>query len=97
MLLECEKDKGKNEGYVFHRVNQHTITKYFKNYAQKANLPDYICLHSLRHTFASHLIMQGEHLLTVSKLLGHSDIDVTLKYSHLAPEHERKAVGKLPY
>ena len=52
-------------------------------------------LHSLRHTFASHLVMRGVDLVTVSRLLGHMSIQMTMRYSHLSPEHQAKAVGVL--
>lgn len=42
--------------------------------------------HTLRHTFASHYIMQGGSLLALQKILGHSDIKMTLVYAHLAPD-----------
>lgn len=51
--------------------------------------------HYLRHTFASHLVMNGVDLLTVKELLGHKSIDMTLRYSHLSPSHRRKAVESL--
>jgi integrase len=51
--------------------------------------------HTLRHTFASHLIMLGYPLPTVQALLGHSDISMTMRYVHLAPSHEAGAVSAL--
>jgi integrase len=42
--------------------------------------------HALRHTFASHYVMQGGSLLALSKILGHSDIKMTMIYAHLAPD-----------
>ena len=54
-------------------------------------------LHSFRHTFASHLIMKGADLYSVSKLLGHASIKTTEIYAHLAPDYLKAAVGRLEF
>jgi integrase len=56
---------------------------------------DKVVFHTLRHTFASWLVMEGTPLYTVGKLLGHSTSAMTERYSHLAPDHMQAAVQAL--
>jgi integrase len=51
-----------------------------------------VSFHTLRHTFASHAVMNGVDLFTVGKLLGHKTSQQTQRYAHLAPDHVRSAV-----
>jgi len=51
--------------------------------------------HDLRHHFASRLAMSKMDLNTIRELLGHGDLKMTLRYTHLAPEHKYEAVQKL--
>jgi integrase len=52
-------------------------------------------IHTLRHTVGSHLVMNGVDLATVKELLGHQDIQTTLRYAHLAQDHKREAIAKV--
>ena len=52
------------------------------------------CWHSLRHTAASRRIMAGVDLVSVKEILGHRDIQTTLRYAHLSPKHLRDAVNR---
>lgn len=54
-------------------------------------------IHTLRHTFASHLVMNSVDLYTIQKLLGHSSIKTTEIYAHLAPDYLRSAIERLKY
>jgi integrase len=51
--------------------------------------------HALRHTFASHLVMRGAPIKAVQELMGHSTIEMTMRYSHLSPDVRRDAVALL--
>ena len=51
--------------------------------------------HTLRHTFASRLVMAGVDLKTVQELLGHKTMAMTARYAHLAPSHKLRALETL--
>lgn len=59
-------------------------------------LPEGQATHVLRHTFASHFMMNGGNILVLKDILGHSDIKVTMVYAHFAPDHLEDAVSKNP-
>jgi len=85
--------------YVFCRddgTRMIDIRTAFNNAVKRAEIEDFK-FHDLRHTFASHLVMNGTDLMTVKELLGHRTINMTLRYAHLSPEHKRKAVDTLGY
>ncbi|MGG5961885.1 phage integrase [Salmonella enterica] len=55
-------------------------------------IPKGQAIHALRHTFASHFMMNGGNILTLQKILGHSKIQTTMIYAHLAPDYLQDAV-----
>ncbi len=54
-----------------------------------------VTFHTLRHTFASWLALQGESIITLKDMLGHKSTAMTERYSHLVPDHKRKAAARL--
>lgn len=94
------RKRKQDSGFVFsspeggvYSVNVWVI--YIKRKAKKLNIEN-ATIHNFRHTFASWLVMEGIDLPTIAQLLGHSDIKTTMIYSHLAPDHVKKAVERLP-
>lgn len=60
------------------------------------DLPEGQCTHLLRHTFASHFMMNGGNILVLRDISDHSEIKMTMVYAHFAPDHLEDAVTKNP-
>jgi integrase len=71
-----------------------TIKRAWKTVVTNAQLQDFR-LHDCRHDFASQLVTKGVPLYTVAELLGHSGVEITQRYAHLAPQHKADAVSLL--
>ena len=99
--LKEENAKGLKSNFVFPdrdggRIKE-KLRRQLIRIAEKAKIEGLTKLHSLRHTYASHLVMKGVDLPTVQKLMGHSNIQTTMIYAHLAPDHLADAVEKLDF
>jgi len=79
--------------YVLPRIHEDSLTRAFKKVLKRTGNTGN--LHDLRHTFISHLVMQGVPLRTVQVLAGHKNIAVTEGYAHMAPNHMLDAVAGL--
>ncbi len=78
---------------VLPQIAKHSLSRAFAKCRDRAGLEG--TLHSLRHTFISHLVMAGKDLRSIVELAGHTRIEVTMKYSHLSPAHLMSAVESL--
>ncbi|MNF85326.1 Tyrosine recombinase XerD [compost metagenome] len=92
--LTAWKEQSEPTGYVFPGQDGERMTDVktaWLELLKTASVEDFRW-HDMRHDFASRLVMAGVPLNTVRDLLGHSDIKMTLRYAHLAPESKAAAV-----
>ncbi|OFZ15285.1 MAG: hypothetical protein A2X86_08155 [Bdellovibrionales bacterium GWA2_49_15] len=74
-------------------INPHHVYRAFTKAQEKATLERHFRFHDLRHTFASHFMMNGGNIYDLQKILGHTQIEMTMRYAHLSPDHLAEAIN----
>jgi integrase len=102
LTMRAEAPKGEQRVFVWKVVKDgkeevvpfDSVKRSFDTARAAAKLKG-VSLHTMRHTYASRLVMRGVPIYNVSKLLGHSKIQMTMRYAHLAPEGLEESVAVL--
>lgn len=73
-----------------------SVNRTLRRLIEKTKIKKDVSFHSARHTFATLLISSGANIFTVSKLLGHKDINSTLVYAKVINEEKERAINSMP-
>jgi site-specific recombinase XerD len=66
-----------------HHKNEKTIQNALRHAAREAGIAKHVTVHSLSHSFATHLLMSGVNIREIQELLGHKNVETTMIYTHV--------------
>ncbi len=85
--------EGQNTG----QYSKRSVQQVFKNSLKKANISSPATVHTLRHSYATHLLENGTDIRIIKELLGHNDIKTTEIYTHITDVSKSKVKSPLDY
>jgi integrase len=98
-LLKARAGKAKGQFVFPSKKNPHLpiggVRKAHNAAVERARIKEHFRLYDLRHTFATRAVAAGVDLPTLSAILGHTSIQMTMRYVHPAEEQKKLAAGKL--
>ena len=89
LFLSYSRNNVSNQTGDYRRLTARSIQRMINKYARLAGITKHVSPHTMRHSFATDLLMNGADLRSVQSMLGHANIATTQVYTHVTDEHLR--------
>ncbi len=94
LFLSYSRNNVASNSGGYRRLTSRSIQRIIAKYARLAGITKHVSPHTMRHSFATDLLMNGADLRSVQSMLGHSNISTTQVYTHVTDEHLREVYEK---
>jgi len=94
LFLSYSRNASANTSGNYRRLTARSIQRMLSHYARLAGITKHVSPHTMRHSYATDLLMNGADLRSVQSMLGHSNISTTQVYTHVTDEHLREIYEK---
>lgn len=94
LFLSYSRNNVSSNGGDYRRLTSRSIQRIINKYARLAGITKHVSPHTMRHSFATDLLMNGADIRSVQSMLGHSNISTTQVYTHVTDEHLREVYEK---
>jgi len=94
LFLSYSKNNTATMSGDYRRLTARSVQRMISNYARLAGITKHVSPHTMRHSFATDLLMNGADIRSVQSMLGHSNISTTQVYTHVTDEHLREIYEK---